>query len=76
MLGWVMPSLELVIIFVFAASLPVLFFVWLNWWLSSVKDEDPDKVVREQAEADRAHADHHGHGHDGHGHDHHHHAHA
>lgn len=61
-LAILVPSLDMIIICAFAASLPVLFFVWLRWWLSSVKDENPDDVVREQAKADEAHREHHGHG--------------
>lgn len=74
-----LPSVEMLVISVFAASLPVAFFVWLNSWLSSVKDENPEDMIAAQAKADAEHREHHGHGH-GHGHhgkDHgHHHAHA
>ncbi len=66
-----MPSLDLLIIAALASCLPVAFFVWLNWWLSSVKDENPDEVIAQQAKADREHLEHHDHGH-GHDHDHHH----
>jgi ABC-type nickel/cobalt efflux system permease component RcnA len=59
-----MPSLDMLIIAALASCLPVAFFVWLNWWLSSVKDENPDQVIAEQAKADREHLAHHGHGHD------------
>jgi len=68
------PSLELLIISLFGASLPIGFFLWLKWWLDNAKDENPDQAIAEQAKADQAHQAHHG-GH-GHGGDHHHHAHA
>lgn len=70
------PSVELLIISVAASCLPITFFIWLNWWLSSVKDENPDEVIAAQGKADADHRAHQGHG-DGHGHGHGHgHAHA
>jgi len=69
LLAWSTPSFEMLLIAVVGASLPTAFFFWLKWWLGSVKDENPDKVIAEQAKADAEHAKHHGHGH-GHGHDH------
>jgi hypothetical protein len=68
-LGWLMPSADLWVIAIFGASLPMGFFIWLKWWLDSVKDENPDKVIAEQAKADAEHAKHSGFG-DGHGHGH------
>ncbi len=52
------PHLELLIICGFAASLPALFMIWLHGWLDAAKDEDPDDVVRAQAEADKEHLEH------------------
>lgn len=79
MLAWSVPSTNLVLIAIVGAILPTTFFLWLNWWLSSVKDENPDQVIAAQEKADKAHREQHGgHGH-GHGHGHgdgHHHAHA
>lgn len=67
-----MPSLDLLIICLFASSLPASFFFIVRWWLQFAEDENPDRAVAEQERADQEHRDHHGHGH-GHGH---HHAHA
>jgi hypothetical protein len=53
-----LPSLEMLLIFVFAASLPVMFVLWIRGWLGSVKEVDPDEAIRQQEEADRAHARH------------------
>ena len=80
LLAILLPNLELLVIAALASCLPISFFLWLKWWLSSVKDEHPDEVIAEQAKADQAHLEHHSHGHgpgDGHGHGaNHHHAHA
>lgn len=65
MLAWEIPSFTLVVIAFFGATLPVAFFLWMNWWLGSVKDENPDKVIADQAKADAEHAKHSGHGHGG-----------
>ena len=32
-----------------ASCLPISFFLWLKWWLSSVKEENPDEVIAEIA---------------------------
>lgn len=65
------PSLDMLIICLFAASLPTAFFLWLKWWLGSIQDENPDEVLREQAKADQAHIEHqHGHSGGHHGADH------
>ncbi len=69
MLALLMPTFEQLVIAFFGASLPTAFFFWLNWWLGSVKDENPDKVMAEQAKADEDHIKQHGPGH-GHGHGH------
>lgn len=71
------PSAELLFIIVFGSILPTTFFLWLRWWLGSVAEEHPDKVIAEQAKMDAAHHHHpaaqgHGHGHGGSGKDHHH----
>jgi hypothetical protein len=59
-----MPSVEMLIIFAFAASLPVMFVIWMRGWLGGVKDEDPDQVLRAQAKADEEHLkQHQSHGH-------------
>ncbi len=63
------PSLQTLLIAFFAATLPVCFFFALNWWLSSVKDENPEEFERAQAKADQEHAAHRGHG-KAHGHEH------
>ncbi len=64
MLAIALPSAELLLILVFAASLPVTFFFWIRRWLSQEKEQDPENVVREQEKADEAHIHHHsGHGH-------------
>ncbi|MBL9134821.1 MAG: hypothetical protein JNK85_03090 [Verrucomicrobiales bacterium] len=71
------PSVDMLIICIFASSLPTAFFFWLKWWLGSIKDENPDEVLRAQAKADQEHLEHqHAHGHGGghHGADHHAHA--
>lgn len=69
--AFALPNLELMIICVFAASLPVAFVLWLRAWLGSVKEENPDDVLKAQAEADREHLSGHGGGHgSGHGHGH------
>ncbi len=60
-----LPSFEMFIIFLFAASLPVAFVVWMRMWLGSVKDENPDEAERLQAEADREHLRHSGFAHAG-----------
>ncbi len=60
LLGISLPSIELIFICLFGATLPIAFFLWMSWWLGSVKDENPDEVVAAQAEADKAH-----HGHPG-----------
>ena len=44
----------MLIICIFAASLPTAFFIWLKWWLGSIKDENPDDVLREQAKSSAA----------------------
>ncbi len=65
------PSLDMLIICLFAASLPTACFLWLKWWLGSIQDENPDEVLREQAKADQAHIEHqHGHSGGHHGADH------
>ncbi|MGE3309556.1 MAG: hypothetical protein AB7O66_06245 [Limisphaerales bacterium] len=66
MLAMLMPTFEQLVIAFFGACLPTGFFFWMSWWLGSVKDENPDKIIAEQAKADEEHAKHHGHGH-GHG---------
>lgn len=58
-----MPSLEMILVFLFAASLPVLFVIWMRGWLSSVKDEHPDEVIAAQAKADEEHRKQSGHQH-------------
>lgn len=72
--GWLIPSFNLLVIAFFGACLPTAFFIWLKWWLDAVDDENPDKVIAEQAKADAEHIKHstfgHGHGH-GHGDGHH-----
>jgi len=60
------PSIETILIAIVGASLPTAFFFWLSWWLGSVKDENPDKVIADQAKADADHIKHHG-GHAEHG---------
>lgn len=55
------PSGELLLIILFGASLPVTFFIWLKWWLSSVQVGNPDQEIADQAKADREHLEHHGH---------------
>lgn len=69
-MAWQAPSFEMLLITLVGASLPTAFFFWMKWWLSSVKDENPDKVIAEQAKADAEHIKHHGHGGHGHGHGH------
>jgi|GEM_PF-3259000 len=64
-LGWLVPSFNLLVIALVGASLPTAFFFWMKWWLSSEQDENPDRVIAEQAKADAEHIKHHG----GHGHD-------
>lgn len=74
LLAILIPNLELLIIAAVASSLPLSFFLWIRGWLDSVKDESPDQVIADQAQADKQHLAHHGHAHgdkDGH-----HHAHA
>lgn len=63
-----MPSFEMIVICLFAASLPVAFVIWMRGWLGSVKDENPDDVIREQAKADQLHLEHHHHHGHAHGH--------
>lgn len=60
----------MLIICIFAASLPTAFFFWLKWWLGSIKDENPEEVVQAQAKADEEHLAHHGHSSGHHGADH------
>lgn len=57
------PTFEMMVICVFAASIPIAFVVWLKWWLGSVKDENPDEAVQAQQKADQEHLAHAGHGH-------------
>jgi ABC-type nickel/cobalt efflux system permease component RcnA len=67
-----LPSVELLFIIAFGSILPIAFFIWLKWWLGSVEEENPDRVIAEQAKMDKAHHGHpaaQGHGH-GHAHDH------
>ncbi|MBX3747872.1 MAG: hypothetical protein KF833_21405 [Verrucomicrobiae bacterium] len=61
--GIFLPTFEMLVICVFAASLPVAFIFWLRRWLDNVRDEDPEDVERLQSEADKDHVAHHGHGH-------------
>lgn len=58
MLAIALPSVDLLIILAFAASLPIVFFVWIKWWLSHENEADPEQVVHEQEEADAAHLAH------------------
>lgn len=67
LLGISIPGLELILICLFGATLPIAFFFWISWWLGSVKDENPDEAIAAQAKAD---ASHHGHPGQGHGHAH------
>jgi hypothetical protein len=64
LLGLWMPSVETMIICVFAASLPLGFFLWMRGWLGMQREEHPDDIISEQTKADEAHRAHH---HQGHG---------
>lgn len=71
-MGVMMPSVEILVIIAFASTLPILFFLWIKWWLAQPDSNEahPDQVEKEQAKADQEHLAHsggHGHGH-GHGH--------
>jgi hypothetical protein len=73
-----MPTLEMFLFFVGAAALPVIFVIWMLTWLRSVKDVNPEEVIRDQEKADQEHVAHHSPHPGSHAHDHsrgHHHAH-
>lgn len=62
LLGIMVPSFEVMIICIFAASLPIGFFLWMRGWLGAAREEHPDDSIAEQLKADEEHRSHHGHG--------------
>jgi hypothetical protein len=59
MLALYMPSLEMWVMFIGAASLPAIFVIWMFRWLRSVREVNPEEMIRAQEKADEEHLAHH-----------------